>query len=458
MSDLIDNIISSLKSGPMSAAELARRLRVDATTVSRRLNALGSGVIKAGEGRSTRWYLRRQLPMTSDITMLPVYRVDAHGKATQISRLHIVHPTNSYLEEYFRKDETSGEQKSEWHFYESLPWWLTDMRAQGFLGRSFAQQLRAQGQPLDSDPNRWTEDTALAVLAMFPQDQIGNLLVGDGAYERWLQTNPNPTMTDNEAGKRAEAIARGEHFDSSAKGEQPKFTARLPEGNCIVKFSGQVTQLDIDSAANRWADLLHAESLAAKALNAIVPNIAAPSRSFVVNGRTLLACERFDRTPEGGRRGVISWTSLDLEFVGQASEPWPVIADALYHKGIIIEAAVVNCKVAWAFGQLIANSDMHLGNVSSINQSGRPYVLSPIYDMLPMHYSPKSNGDLPTEPYTIRLHRSVPRICWESAYSAANVFWRSVLESSVISQHFKELAEQQFKVVDEFAETIRNMD
>lgn len=441
----------------MSAAELARGLRVDATTITRRLNRMDSQVIKAGEGRATRWYVRRTLSMLPGIEVLPIYRVDRSGKAEKMARLHIVYPDDSYLVEYFRVDDASGKAYSEWKFYESLPWWLSDMRPQGFLGRSFAKRLRTGGEPLESDPAKWSEDDVLAVLAKFPQDHVGNLLVGDLAYTGWLQSAQEVAISDQQAGIKAEAIARGEHFDSSAKGEQPKFTTVLSEGECIVKFSGQVTQTEIDSVANRWADLLQAEALAATALNEVVFDLAAHNRAFSAQGRTLLASQRFDRTQCGGRLGVISFSSLDLEFVGKANGSWPELADALHQQGVITEQAVTQCKVAWAFGQLIANSDMHLGNVSALNCGGRPFELAPIYDMLPMHFSPNSAGDLPSTTFNIAVNPNVPKVCWQTAYVAADDFWRRVLASRFISRHFKSLAKQQLQVVEQFADTIKKM-
>ena len=189
----------------------------------------------------------------------------------------------------------------------------------------------------------------------------------------------------------------------------------------------------------------------------MISDVAAYNRAVNIDERTLLASRRFDRTSKGGRVGVISFASLDLEFVGQANGQWPDIADALYQQGVITEEAVTRCKVAWAFGQLIANSDMHLGNVSALNFDGRPYELAPVYDMLPMHYSPTSAGDLPSEPFNIRFHPNVPQICWQTAYAAAHDFWSRVIESSVISRHFKSLAEQQLEIVEDYAATIESM-
>src|SRR5690606_14258785 len=119
----------------------------------------------------------------------------------------------------------------------------------------------------------------------------------------------------------------------------------------------RVSQRDTDSVANRWADLLHAEAIAAQVLNQWQPNFAAVNRAFSVAERTLLTSVRFDRTIEGGRVGLISWTSLDLEFVGRAQEPWPVLAELLFEQNVITEGARTASQLAWAFGQLIANTD-----------------------------------------------------------------------------------------------------
>lgn len=458
MSSLHEIIILTLQSGPMSGTELASRLQVDPTTVGRQLKRFSNQVIRAGAGRATRWYLSRSLPLLNNVQMLPIYRVNVAGEAEKIAHLHAVYPSDTYLVEDFRSSKvTSHTRAPEWSYYESLPWWLTDMRPQGFLGRSFANQLRSNGEPVDSDPRVWTEDQVLAILVKYPQDHVGNLLVGDQAYTQWLQAEQQPVYSDLEAAEKADAISRGAHFDSSAQGEQPKFTAQLGEGECIVKFSGQVAQTDIDSVANRWADLLHTEAVAAAVLNNVLPGSAAINRSFNQKGRTLLASQRFDRVSEGGRVGIISLASLDAEFVGRANEPWPVLIDALHREHVVTEKAVLYCKVVWAFGQLIANSDMHLGNASVINKGGRPYELAPIYDMLPMHYAPKTSGDLPSEPFQVRINTAVSRVHWEAAYSPAIQFWQHVLNHTAISTHFKSLAQSQLQITKDFANVIERM-
>ncbi|MGX5914799.1 type II toxin-antitoxin system HipA family toxin YjjJ [Aliidiomarina sp. Khilg15.8] len=459
MSSTIDSILLTLRTGPMSASELAQRLRVDQATVSRQLNRLGDQVIRAGAGRSTLWYLPRPLDGSNAGQGLPVYRVDETGATQKIANLYPVYPVENYLVQYFRTPAGAKNNAGavEWTHYESLPWWLTDMRPQGFLGRSFANKLRAAGEGVDADPRMWSEDNVLSVLARFPQDNIGNLLIGEEAYEEWLRLESSLSITQDQAGDIADAIARGEHFDSSAQGEQPKFTARMGGIECIVKFTGQVHQLAVDTVANRWADLLRVEALVSQVLNDTLPGLAAVNSSFSAHGRTFMVSQRFDRTAEWGRIGVISLGSLDADFVGQANEDWPVIMEVLERGKVVTEQALVYSKLLWAFGQLIANSDMHLGNLSVLNTSGRPYSLAPVYDMLPMHFAPTAGGDLPAQTRDIRLCHNIERVHWETAYSLALTLWGRVLDDPAISDHFKAAARSQREVVQAFENVIGRM-
>lgn len=416
MERVSSSILLTLRAGPISASELALRLGVNQATVSRHLKVLDAQVLRMGAGRSTRWCLRRPCMANPALFMLPVYRVNELGHALKIAHLYPVFPDGHYVVEYFRAAESEN-QKVEWSYYESLPWWLIDMRPQGFLGRSFARQLRNNNKLLNADPKAWSEDEVLFVLAEYPQDSIGNLLIGEKAYSEWLQREPSASIGYEEAAIIAEAIARGEHFDSSAQGEQPKFTAVLNNIDCIIKFSGAATQTvpaaEIDSVVKRWSDLLHVEALSSQVMNQAIPGIAAINTSFYAGSRTFMASQRFDRLAYGGRAGLISLSSLDAEFVGKASAPWPTIMTALAANKIVTNEALSHTKIVWAFGQLIANSDMHLGNLSVLNKGGRPFALAPVYDMLPMHYAPSAAGDLPLQSRAIQLCPDVEKLHWE---------------------------------------------
>ncbi|MGK7521002.1 HipA domain-containing protein, partial [Salmonella enterica] len=71
-------------------------------------------------------------------------------------------------------------------------------------------------------------------------------------------------------------------------------------------------------------------------------------------------------------------------------------------QGIIDAVAHQQIEKIWAFGRLIANSDMHAGNLS-FYYSDAPMALAPVYDMLPMAYAPAASGMLRYAPVDIRV-------------------------------------------------------
>lgn len=103
--------------------------------------------------------------------------------------------------------------------------------------------------------------------------------------------------------------------------------------------------------------------------------------------------ERFDRSGPHGRRGLISLSAMDAEFVGRGG--WPGMTARLAADRHISREAHEAACLLHAFGTLIGNTDMLPGNLSFITDSGRPYELAPAYDMLPMAFAPRASGELP---------------------------------------------------------------
>lgn len=76
-------------------------------------------------------------------------------------------------------DEEDGLSKR----FDGLPWFLDDMRPQGFMGRTFAH-THPELQ-LGNDPRYWSDDDALRALALCGDDLPGNLVVGEAAFARF---------------------------------------------------------------------------------------------------------------------------------------------------------------------------------------------------------------------------------------------------------------------------------
>jgi hypothetical protein len=76
-------------------------------------------------------------------------------------------------------DEVDGLSKR----FDGLPWFLDDMRPQGFMGRTFAS-THPELQ-LGNDPRFWSDDDVLRALALCGDDLPGNLVVGEAAFARF---------------------------------------------------------------------------------------------------------------------------------------------------------------------------------------------------------------------------------------------------------------------------------
>lgn len=399
-----DHLRLRLGQGPQTARQLVEKLKISQPTVSRAITALGDDIVRIESGRSIQYALRDAGRGLGDI---PVYRVAADGKIRWLGILVPVRPDGFAM----RRDDGQTLHSA------SLPWWLLDMRPQGFLGRVHAGR-HAAALGLPPQLTEWTDTHMLRALLAHGHDVVGNLLLGDIARERFIDAPPPAPVDPADYPAHAEAAERGDVPASSAGGEQPKFVA-FTERHVLVKFSSAAD----NPVARRWRDLLAAEHIAAQVLgDAGIP--ASRSRLLDIAGRRFLEVERFDRVGQSGRRAVHSLSSMEAEFVGAANSPWPALADRLAAGGIITAEAAAGAALFHAFGTLIGNTDMHNGNLSFVSEHGRPYQLAPAYDMLPMAFRPLNSGTLPDSLPAARLHPHVQAAAWRQALALADEFIR----------------------------------
>jgi hypothetical protein len=389
---------------------------------------MGSEVVRLGAARSIQYALRDAGRGLDDIA---IYRLGADGTIRHLGMLIPVRPHG------FVMQQADGVTLHS----DSLPWWLMDMRPQGFLGRAYASRF-ADVLGLPAKVAEWNDAQVLRALTAHGQDAVGNLLLGDRARERFLDAPlPAPILE----GARGDAYVRlgkeaasGHLPNSSAGGEQPKFTAfvETPNGprHVLVKFTLHDDQPN--PVIERWRDLLLAEHHALETLAASgVP--AARSRIIDCAGQRFLEVERFDRKGVMGRCGLFSLASLDAEFAGDARAPWPVITAQLANNGVITPESASGAALLYAFGTLIGNTDMHNGNLSFTSEHGRPYTLAPAYDMLPMGFAPTSGGGLPDRLPPANLHASVANAVWAQALAMAIAYLARVRADVRFSEGFR---------------------
>jgi hypothetical protein len=418
--------LTCLAGGPGSAIQLAEYLNVSQPTISRVLKELGDEVVRIGAARSIQYALRDR---TRGLPDLSIYRVDTEGKVRKLGVLIPVRP-----EGFVMQQEDGITLHSE-----GLPWWLLDMRPQGYLGRIYAERHGAE-LGLPERLNHWTDTHTLRALMVHGQDVVGNLLLGDMTRDRFLALpSPMPIGMSEKFDTYAQLATEAAHGDipgSSAGGEQPKFMAfaETTEGPChvLVKF----TEPEQSPVSERWRDLLLVEHLALSALReAGIP----AARTQIIdhhNGQRFLEAERFDRIGLLGRRAVFSLTAMDAEFVGAGSDNWAVLTQRLAADRIIHHEAARVVALLWAFGTLIGNTDMHNGNLSFMSEQGRPYQLAPAYDMTAMGFTPRSGGGLPDSLAEAVISASVSNETWRQAEALARVLLARIRSAKGFSQRF----------------------
>lgn len=401
MSPHADSLRLHLSRGPATPRSLQGKLGLSQPTLSRALSRLGDEVVRMGAARSIQYLLRDR---SRGFAELPVYRVDAEGRIRRLGLLIPVRPDG-----YLMQPDDGQLLHSE-----GMPWWLLDMRPQGFLGRAYAGS-HAAALGLPASVNEWSDAEAIRALLVHGHDAVGNLLLGDRARDHFLDLPPAEPVPQvgkaDEYVRLARLATQGDTPVSSAGGEQPKFTvyADTPAGarHLLVKFSLP----DLNPITERWRDLLLAEHHALETLASAGIDAA---RSWIVDqdGQRFLEVERFDRIGSSGRCGLFSLSALEAEFVGNAQAPWPVLVERLASQRVVAPQAVSVTQALFAFGRLIGNSDMHAGNLSFVSDSGRPYALAPAYDMLPMAFAPRSGGGLSSQLPPLELHPSVAHEVW----------------------------------------------
>jgi hypothetical protein len=425
--------------GVLTSAELQAQLGVSQPTASRALAPLiqSGQVQKVGAARSQRYVLPRTVPGVG--RTVPVVRIDTRGQATPFARLIPLEGGAFWV------DEADGVSA----LHGGLPWFLDDMRPQGFMGRTFAH-AHPELQ-LGSDPRHWNDDDVLRALTLFGDDLPGNLVLGEAAFQRFHTLAQRASKVDSAADypRLAEAAMQGTHGGSSAGGEQPKFCTITAGRPVLVKFSPAGDSL-VDQ---RNRDLLVCEHLALQTLAAAgLP--AARSQVFEGAGRVFLESERFDRTrteaPDFGdgtgdrmgavgRIGMVSLQVYEAQYVGNMDN-WAATAGRMAARQLLTADDARTLCLLEAFGILIANTDRHYGNISLLLQDD-DWVLSPTYDMLPMLYAPVG-GELVARDFAARpLQPTAATLAqWEAARTLATAFWQTVAGDARVSAGFRIIA------------------
>jgi hypothetical protein len=412
--------------GPLSAPNILKELQTSQPTLSRMLNEI-SDLLIVGEARS------RVYAITRSAETYPIVEIQENGATRPLGELHLVAPRGAIF-------MPTKESKLKARIYEDIPFFIWDMRPQGYLGKIFISQ-----HPELNLPERWEdwqESDLFRTLQVKGDDLVGNLIIGHESFHR-LQADPHQVAILKatraaEYPKLADEALRGTLVGSSAGGEQPKFTAAI-EGksstsHVLVKFSPPTDSV----IGRRWADLLVAEHTALHLLNDFGCK-SAESEFFESQGIAFLEVERFDRVGQRGRKGLLSLGAVNDEYVG-ARNSWTKTALRLRELKIISREDAEQIIFLDCFGAAIANSDRHFGNLSLFWSFGKEKMsLAPVYDMLPMAYAPVQ-GNIVEREFKIPLVQFEQLSCWDGAKKLATEFWKKLSTDKRVSEGFRKMA------------------
>lgn len=413
-------------------------------TMMRIIKSLGDQLVIGGAGSKTTYAARRAI--RGNIQPIPLFQIDENGHGRQVATIEPIYPSGCLL----RVSEAlawplTRDMLDGWYY--GLPYFLDDMRPQGFLGRNFAHTYADMYQ-VDPDPTKWKEDEILAVLSALGADTQGNWIIGEPAYRRYLAQRQKGEQLVQESEievsyeKMAALAMQHGIANSSAGGEFPKFTTGreidAQPVHVIVKFSGN----DTTPGVQRWSDLLLCEHLALSIINQRFPFKAAQSAIYQGSGRTYLEVQRFDRHGEFGRSPVCTWAAIEPAMFALGGS-WVEGAKRLAKRGLITEESLQHITVLFMFGKLIGNSDMHNGNLA-FKPAAKPGMLelAPVFDMLPMLYAPVRGVELPNREFKVALPLPNETANWFTAAQAALSFWQAVSNDARVSEGFRQTSEE----------------
>lgn len=430
----MDALIKELRRRQVAnAPELCQSLGLNQTAFSRLIAKSGGQIATIGAARSTKYALRRSLRGTTEF---PLFQVSDTGRVTQIGRACCLENGR-----WLAYDPIAGENR----LFDGLPYFLSDIRPEGFMGRAFP--LRHPELDLPERIMDWDDDACMVALTNGWMDAPGNLIVGNNSMQAHLANLIAPFVAIDESNvhveyeRMAELSLQGDPAGSSAGGEQPKFSATIESQGVVRQVLVKFSPADDSLVAERWRDLLVAEHLAGGVLGAL----SSESRIIESGNRIFLEVSRFDRSGMRGRIGVISLGALDDELYGRRDN-WIAAADRLRLDKKLSSIDAETMRVLYAFGGLIANSDRHFGNISFLTGT-RGLTLAPSYDQLPMLYAP-SSGQLVDRQFQVELPNPSALQAWKTALPLAEDFWTRVADHSLISAAFRKTAKDNLALLE----------
>ena len=426
-----------LSNRTMSSRELTQELDISQPTLSRLLSGMSHEIVVMGKGRATCYGLPRKIHDTE--SRFPVYVIDPRGDARWHGHLTTLQGGQYWWEE----------QNGAGKIFNQFPWFLQDLRLNGYSGRSFAYR-QSEELNLPRKLADWNDDDTLYSSCHNGENRVGNFIVGEESLARYLALSRElsaPLVMDSRPWiypQLAQKTLAGELDSPQLGGEQPKFSACIDDlgtpCHMLIKFS----PASESNESQRYADLLICEHLALEAIR-VAGHSAARSRLLIAGNQVFLGVKRFDRRGILGRLPAISLRALHARMQAPCDN-W-VDASIRLEKHRLIDTKEAR-KLRWLaiFSSYIGNANQHFGNISLIPHQKDNYIFAPFYGTRPTLYEPVA-GEIPQRFFTPAPIRNETANEQQEALEVAIFFWKSAAIDKRISTGFRQICYENCEVL-----------
>ncbi len=135
-----DKVLAFLRlHGASTSESIQSGLKISQPTVSRHLKSLSDEIIGLGRGRSTRYAIAE--PIGNSAAQQPIWQIGEAGQRVQLGVLSFLENSQIHIQAH-GVNELYGSTPQN-----PLPWYLSSLRAQGFIGRIIAKSLESKDYP-----------------------------------------------------------------------------------------------------------------------------------------------------------------------------------------------------------------------------------------------------------------------------------------------------------------------
>src|SRR5688572_13205950 len=143
--------------GVLAGRDLTEELGISTPTMTRLIGRLGASVERIGAARNIRYALRR--PVRNLGSQWPIYRIGDGGRRRVWGELRALHGGFRFVPASTAPTWMGGDYPE--GLFSGLPFFLQEVRPQGYLGRAIARDVASRlGAP--ADLRLWSDDDVLS--------------------------------------------------------------------------------------------------------------------------------------------------------------------------------------------------------------------------------------------------------------------------------------------------------